>query len=199
MVAMSTTWEGVRPVTSDHVADDRSEDFARFVAQHDRRLLGFAHLITGNHADAEDILQTALAKAYLKWARLGRDDFNAVAYIRRIIINEHRSLWRRAFKRREYATDALPEQPVHDAPVEDETWALVQALPPRQRTVVALRFYSDLSVAETAELMHCSEGTVKSQTSRALASLRRAVREQDPPPEDEPAPTEHGDREGGDR
>src|SRR5699024_5060815 len=92
MVAMSTTWEGVHPVTSDHVADDRSEDFARFVAQHDRRLLGFAHLITGNHADAEDILQTALAKAYLKWARLGRDDFNAVAYIRRIIINEHRSL-----------------------------------------------------------------------------------------------------------
>lgn len=198
MVAMSTTWEEVRPVPSDHVADDRSEDFARFVAQHDRRLLGFAHLVTGNHADAEDILQTALAKAYLKWSRLGRDDFNAVAYVRRIIINEHRSLWRRAFKRREYATDALPEQPVHDAPVEDQTWDLVQALPPRQRTVVALRFYSDLSVAETAELMHCSEGTVKSQTSRALTSLRRAVREQDAAG-NEPAPTEHGRREGGHR
>lgn len=175
MVAMSTTWADTRHVVSDHVADDRSEDFARFVAQHDRRLLGFAHLVTGNHADAEDILQTALAKAYLKWSRLSRDDFNAEAYIRRIIINEHRSLWRRAFRRREFATEQLPEQPVHDQPVDDETWQRVMDLPPRQRACIALRFYSDMSVADTAEMLHCSEGTVKSQTSRALATLRRMV------------------------
>lgn len=182
MGTMSTTWEHAGPVTSAHVADGgRDEDFTRFVAQHDRRLLGFARLITGNHADAEDIVQTALAKAYLRWGRLGRDDFNAEAYIRRIIINEHRSLWRRAFRRREYATDAVPEQPVHHEPEIDQTWQHVLALPPRQRSVIALRFYSDLSVADTAALLHCTEGTVKSQTSRALATLRERVATGDEP------------------
>lgn len=159
-------------VTSAHVADQLAQDFSRFVAQHDRMMLGFAQMIAGNHADAEDLVQTALAKAYLRWNRLSQDDFDAVAYIRRIIINEHHSLWRRAFKRREYATEILPEVGVHDDHRDDELWEQVMALPPRQRAVIALRFYSDMSVADTADALRCSEGTVKSQTSRALSTLR---------------------------
>ncbi|MGD7706288.1 sigma-70 family RNA polymerase sigma factor [Microlunatus sp. Y2014] len=84
-------------------------------------------------------------------------------------------MWRRAFKRREYATSELPESPTHDDPSTDLTWQKVLELPPRQRAVVALRYYSDLSVAETAEQLGCSEGTVKSQCSRALAALRTVL------------------------
>jgi DNA-directed RNA polymerase specialized sigma24 family protein len=85
-------------------------------------------------------------------------------------VNENASLWRRAWKRRERSTELLPEpRPVDAAPV-DTTWALVQALPTRQRTAIALRFYSDLSVAETAETMGCSEGAVKTHTGPLRSS-----------------------------
>ncbi|HIT76345.1 MAG TPA: SigE family RNA polymerase sigma factor [Candidatus Avipropionibacterium avicola] len=171
-VAIPSPTLAVDHVTSPDVADQLAQDFSRFVAQHERMLLGFAQMIAGHRADAEDLVQTALAKAYLKWGRLHRDDFDAVAYIRRIIINEHHSLWRRAFKRREYATEVMPEVGVEDIHPDDELWEQVMELPPRQRAVIALRFYSDMSVADTADVLKCSEGTVKSQTSRALTTLR---------------------------
>jgi RNA polymerase sigma-70 factor (sigma-E family) len=135
-----------------------------------------AYLLTSELHSAEDLVQTSLAKAYLAWDRL-RDPQAAEAYVRKIMVNEHTSWWRRAWRRNERSTDELPETPTvrHD-PTDferhDAMWALVQTLPPKQRAAVVLRYYEDLSEAETARILGCSVGTVKSQTSRALAALR---------------------------
>ena len=96
------------------------------------------------------------------------------------MVNENTSLWRRAWKRREHTTDALPERPggadaSNGLEQRDEMWALVQTLPPKQRAAVVLRYYEDLSEADTANALGCSIGNVKSQTSRALATLRGRV------------------------
>ncbi len=177
-MAVSSLTLPVDHVTSASVDDHLAADFTRFVTHHDRVLLGFAQMIAGNRADAEDLVQNALAKAFLRWDRLGSDDFDALAYVRRIIVNDHHSLWRRAFKRREHATEHLPEVGVHDDHPDDELWQQVMGLPPRQRAVIALRYYSDMSVADTAGVLRCTEGTVKSQTSRALATLRGMIEEE---------------------
>jgi RNA polymerase sigma-70 factor (sigma-E family) len=154
---------------------DAEVDFAGWVNDYQRPLLAFAQLVAGDRQTGEDLLQVALARAYLKWPKIGGPGQHPQGYVRRIIVNENASLWRRAWKRRERSTELLPEpRPVDAAPV-DTTWALVQALPTRQRTAIALRFYSDLSVAETAETMGCSEGAVKTHTSRAIAKLREAL------------------------
>jgi RNA polymerase sigma factor (sigma-70 family) len=95
--------------------------------------------------------------------------------VRRILVNEHNSLWRRAWKRRETTTDELPDRPHHDDldhGTGSALWDLVQTLPTRARAVVVLRYYEELSEAETAETLGISVGTVKSQASRALAALR---------------------------
>lgn len=150
------------------------ESFTSWAGEHHRALLGFAELISGDFSTAEDLVQIALAKVYLKWGRLSRTDQDPLAYVRRIVVNENASLWRRAWKRRERPTAELPERPtpLTSSDNSDQTWAAVQALPRRQRTAVALRFYADLSVADTAFAMGCSTGTVKTHTSRALATLR---------------------------
>lgn len=151
---------------------DEPIDFASWVDERQRSLIGFAQLVGGDRGGAEDLVQNALAKAYLKWSKIGSPGHHPEAYVRRIIVNEHASLWRRAWKRREYSTDRLPESKAADGVETDTTWALVQALPARQRAAIALRFYCDLSVAETAEAMGCSQGTVKAHTSRAIARLK---------------------------
>ena len=98
------------------------------------------------------------------------------AYVRRIMVNENNSLWRRAWKRRELTTDQVPESnPFHDRYDEGvgaAVWEVVQTLPRRARAVVVLRYYEQLSEAETADVLGITVGTVKSQTSRALAALR---------------------------
>ena len=110
--------------------------------------------------------------------------------MRRILVNEHNSLWRRAWKKRETTTSELPDQAAepqqggHDA----ELWDLVQTLPRKQRAAVVLRYYEQLSEAETAAVLGVSVGTVKSQTSRALATLRTRVSGDDAatsPPQEE--------------
>ena len=157
-------------------------EFSDYVAARQHVLLRTAYVLTGELAGAEDLLQTALAKAYLSWSRI-RDPRAADAYVRKIMVNEHTSWWRRAWRKREYATAELPDQPAgpgrddHPGALEerDAMWALVQTLAPRQRAAVVLRYYEDLSEAETAEVLGCSVGTVKSQTSRALARLREQL------------------------
>jgi len=165
----------------------RDSDFAAYLEARQASLLRTAYLLTGNRHDAEDLVQQAFAKLYLSWDRV-RDQGSMDGYVRRILVNEHHSLWRRAWKRREHSAgdqtlDRL-DRPHHDTP-DDGTgaalWDVVQTLPRKARAVVVLRFYEELSEAETADVLGISVGTVKSQTSRALATLRtRAPQTLDP-------------------
>jgi RNA polymerase sigma-70 factor (sigma-E family) len=152
--------------------DARDSEFSSYMAARQPSLLRTAYLLTGDRHTAEDLVQTALAKLYLSWDRVQRQE-SVDGYVRRILVNEHNSLWRRPWKKRETTTSELPE---HAAPAaagrDDALWELVQTLPRKQRAAVVLRYYEELSEAETAEVLGVSVGTVKSQTSRALAALR---------------------------
>jgi RNA polymerase sigma-70 factor, ECF subfamily len=153
------------------------EEFREFVAARSSALLRTAYLLTGDWATAEDLLQTALTKTYLAWKRLGQ--IEAVEpYTRRVLVNTATSWWRRRWHG-ERPTEVLPERPGpdrHEEAVErDALWRHVRELPARQRAVLVLRFYEDLSEAQTADLLDISPGTVKSQTARALGNLRRRL------------------------
>ncbi|HET8664128.1 MAG TPA: SigE family RNA polymerase sigma factor [Nocardioides sp.] len=159
--------------------DARDADFAAYLAARQPSLLRTAYLLTGNRHDAEDLVQTAFAKLYLSWDKV-RDTGSMDGYVRRILVNEHNSLWRRAWKRREHtADDAVlsahdkPHHDAHDDGVGAALWEVVQTLPRKARAVVVLRYYEEMSEAETAAVLGISVGTVKSQTSRALAALRQ--------------------------
>jgi RNA polymerase sigma-70 factor (sigma-E family) len=151
------------------------EAFRGYVAARSPALLRTAYLLTGNRADAEDLLQTALAKTYLAWDRI-REREAIDGYVRRVMVNTQTSFWRRR-KVDEYATETLPEGPpgrdaTDDLALHDALWTALSTLPKRQRAMVVLRYYEDLSEAETAQVLGVSVGTVKSTTSRALAKLR---------------------------
>lgn len=149
------------------------EDFEEFVAARMPALLRTAYLLTGNHHDAEDLVQTALVKAVPQWKRITG---NPEAYVRRILVHENISRWRRR-KWREVSPDQVPETAAAAEPT-DERLALHDALgklAPRQRAVIVLRYFDDLTEAETARLMGTSVGTVKSQSRDALARLRTLI------------------------
>ena len=150
------------------------EAFRGFVLARSPALLRTAYLLTGSRADAEDLLQTALAKTYLAWDRI-REREALEGYVRRVLVNTQTSLWRRR-RIPESTYDVLPEVPGRDRTADldlhDALWHSLSLLPRRQRAAVVLRYYEDLSEAETARVMGVSIGTVKSTTSRALASLR---------------------------
>ena len=154
---------------------DRS-GFDQFVHARGPALARTAYLLTGDHHSAEDLVQTTLAKVYLSWDKVQKRDV-IDGYARRILVNENNSIWRRAWKKREVASDQVPErQAVHDRYDEGQSsalWDHVQTLPKKQRAVIVLRYYEELSEAETAEVLGISVGTVKSQASRALATLRQ--------------------------
>mgnify|MGYP002403144415 CR=1 FL=1 len=157
---------------------ERDEEFTAYLAARQPSLLRTAYLLTGDRHQAEDILQTALAKLYLAWDKVN-DRGSIDAYVRRIMVNENNSLWRRPWKKREYATEVIPEGEAHhdtyDEGLGSALWDVVQSLPPKARAVVVLRYYEQMTEAETAEVLGISVGTVKSQCSRALASLRERV------------------------
>ena len=159
---------------------DKDAEFEAYMAARQPSLLRTAYLISGDRHTAEDLVQTALAKLYLSWDRV-HDRHMLDGYVRRIIVNEHNSLWRRAWKKRELSTDTLPDDRTvtheHDEGQRDALWEFVQTLPRRQRAVIVLRYYEDLSEAEIAETHGVSVGTVKSQASRALAAMRSRVHE----------------------
>jgi RNA polymerase sigma-70 factor (sigma-E family) len=153
---------------------DKDADFSAYMSARQAALYRTAYLLAGDHAAAEDLLQNAFAKLYLSWDKV-RDHGALDGYVRRIMVNENNSLWRRAWKRREHSTDTMPETGAHDTyddGMGGVLWAFVQTLPPKQRAVVVLRYYEQLSEAEIAEVLGISVGTVKSQASRALAGLR---------------------------
>lgn len=147
-----------------------SPSFEEFVAARADALLRTAYLLTRDHGLAEDLVQTALTKAYLAWSRI---DGDPEPYVRRIMLNTFSSWWRRKWKG-EVATETLPEHSAHDEAAGEsvDLAAAVARLPRRQRAVLVLRYFEDLTEAQTAELLGISVGTVKSQTSKALAHLR---------------------------
>ena len=168
-----TTWEvGMR-----RSRERDATEFTDWVAARHPTLRRTAYLLcAGDAHGADDLTQATLAKMYLAWGRL-RDRHDIDAYARRVMVNEHRSTWRKASRRHEVVTGQLPERavPAQEYDGERDTlWALVQTLPPKQRAVIVLRYYEDLSEAEIAHALGVSAGTVKSQASRALAKLREA-------------------------
>ena len=151
------------------------EEFRSYVAARSPALLRTAYLLTGHRADAEDLLQTSLAKTYLAWDRI-REREALDGYVRRVMVNTQTSWWRRR-KVDERPTDELPDRGsgrdgTADLDLHDALWTALSTLPKRQRAMVVLRYYEDLSEAETARVMGVSVGTVKSATSRALSKLR---------------------------
>lgn len=153
--------------------------FEAYVAAHQARLLRTAYLLCGDHGQAEDAVQNTLARLHLAWARLSRHDA-LDGYARRALVNEVHGRWRRPWVRRERPVADLPDAPVDRAPrpasdVAPALWAALQRLPPRQRAVLVLRYYEDLSEAEIAAALNVAPGTVKSQASKGLANLRDVV------------------------
>ncbi|TWD79657.1 RNA polymerase sigma-70 factor (sigma-E family) [Kribbella amoyensis] len=146
-----------------------AETFDAFVQARSRKLLRTAYLLTQDHALAEDLVQTALAKAWFAWSRIEGGD--PEPYVRKIMVNTYASWWRRRWNG-ERPTEELPESAEDEAPDRVDLWDALQRLPRRQRAVVVLRYYEDLTEAETARLLGCTVGTVKSQTSKAFAKLR---------------------------
>jgi RNA polymerase sigma-70 factor (sigma-E family) len=139
-------------------------------------LVRYAAALSGNPVEAEELVQTALVRVALRWPFV-RDKDNPDAYVRRAVLNAHLNLWRR-LRSRETPMADVPEVAAAD-PTSDVVEGLalrraLQTLPPRQRAVLVLRYLEDRSEAETAELLGCSVGTVKSQTSKGLAKLREA-------------------------
>jgi RNA polymerase sigma-70 factor (sigma-E family) len=162
------------------------EGFRAFVAARSPALLSFAYLLTGDRRDAEDVVQTALAQTALAWRRVRRKD-NPEGYVRRVIVTTHLNAMRRQ-PWRERPTGLVPEHADRPgsaaegaADERDAMWQLLATLPPRQRSVLVLRFYEDLPVAEVAEILGCSQGTVKSQSFKALAHLRAALAAEEAP------------------
>jgi RNA polymerase sigma-70 factor (sigma-E family) len=163
----------------DRAAEPRLEEpadieFREFVISRGRSLLHSAYLLTGNLSDAEDLVQSALAKTYQAWDRI--EDRKALdGYVRRAMVNTHISWWRRR-KVDEYPTDDIPDQPVADASVtselHDSLRRAIERLPQRMRAAVVLRFLEDMTEAEVADVLGVSQGTVKSTVSRAVAKLR---------------------------
>ena len=150
--------------------------FRAFVQGGSRRHLRAAYLLSGNAADAEDLLQTALAKLMRVWDRISENG-DPDAYLRKVIVTTQASRWRRKW-RGEIATEVLPDRGTDPYPASDERDELRRALgtlSKGERAVVVLRHVEDLPEAEVARLLGCSTGTVKSQGSRGLTKLRAAL------------------------
>jgi RNA polymerase sigma-70 factor (sigma-E family) len=162
-------------------------EFEEFVTVRGPRLLRVAWLLTGDAHLAEDLLQTVLAKVWPRWERIAGD--SPEAYVRKAMVNTFASWWQRRW-RGEVPYEVLPDVAAADVfdavDLEHSLAAAIRLLPPRQRAVVVLRYFEDLSVEETAEVLGCRSGTVKSQAAKALATLRGRLTV--------PSPVEGGER-----
>jgi RNA polymerase sigma-70 factor (sigma-E family) len=166
-----------------HGASDRVS-FEQFVEGSSARLLTLAMLLTGhNRADAEDLVQTVLERAYRRWRRICRAG-DPARYVRQMLVNAAVDRWRLLRRRPEQPLDPDDSGPWtrlawrdQSAAVADQDllWRALARLPPGQRAVLVLRYYEDLTEAQTAAVLGCSVGSVKTQASRALAKLRGFV------------------------
>ena len=155
--------------------DSTDEEFREFMRGRWPAMVRLAYGLTGDLGHAEDVAQAAFARAYASWGRVTQAG-DPDAYLRRMVVNENRRRFRRQ-RVAEELTGTLPDRGVADtADACDQRTTVLAALArlgPRQRAVIVLRFWMDLSEADTARVMGCTVGTVKSQASRALAALRR--------------------------
>jgi RNA polymerase sigma-70 factor (sigma-E family) len=155
----------------------RDEQFRAYVVSKRGQLVRTAtFLASGDRFAAEDLVQTALMRLYVAWPRVRTDTVDA--YARKALLNALIDDRRRAFTRHERVHAEVPELGVTDqfaADTDTAVFAALAALPPRMRAAVVLRHLCELSVTETADALNCSEGTVKSQTARALSQLRTAL------------------------
>jgi RNA polymerase sigma-70 factor (sigma-E family) len=167
-----------------HGAADRAS-FEQFVEGSSSRMLTTAMLLTGhNRADAEDLLQTVLERAFRRWRRICRTG-DPSPYVRQMLVNAAIDRWRLLRRRPEQplgSGDVLPAAaglsgPDQSAAIADQDllWRALAQLPPGQRAILVLRYYEDLTEAQTAAVLGCSVGSVKTQASRALAKLRGIV------------------------
>ncbi|MFI6811373.1 SigE family RNA polymerase sigma factor [Nonomuraea sp. NPDC050328] len=144
-------------------------EFEEFVRARSHALLRYGLVLTGSADDAADLVQEALLKLSSSWRRVRNKD-DPEGYVRTVMARQHVSWWRR--RRREQLTAEVPS-PVHQDEHElDDIWQRLRALPPKQRAVLVLRYYDDLTDAEIASRLGISQATVRSQASRALATLR---------------------------
>jgi RNA polymerase sigma-70 factor (sigma-E family) len=151
--------------------------FEEYAATAWTRLYRTSYLLAGNHADAEDLAQQTLLQAYRTWDKVSQADEPA-AYLRRMMTNLYISQRRPQARKLELLTDAPPEpRPAASSGADEHLllWPHVTSVPPRQRAVIVLRYYEQLSEKEIAETLGCSTGTVKSTAHRALQALRVAM------------------------
>lgn len=158
------------------VETTRDTEFAEFFRRAWPTLFRMIYAVAGDVGSAEDALQSAFAKAYASWRKVSSAD-DSEAYVRRMAINELLGVRRRSWWKSERSVaETPPSEDAHShesALVErDELWRIVLSLPVRQRAVIVLRYYEDLSEKEIAAALGCSRGTVKSQASAALTTLR---------------------------
>ena len=145
------------------------ERFDGFVRARHTALLRYGTVLAGDPHRAADLVQDALERVGMAWSKVDDPE----AYVRRTMANRNVSTWRRL--RRERLTDAPPETAAPERPVDDVMWDVLARLPRRQRTVLVLRYYEDLSEAEIARVLGIAPGTVKSQASKGIAALRAAL------------------------
>jgi RNA polymerase sigma-70 factor (sigma-E family) len=153
-----------------------AEVFDAFVRARHAALLRYGTVLTGDPHSAADLVQDALERTGLAWARVQQQD-DPEGYVRRVMANRNISQWRRL--RRERLVAAPPEQAYDDRPADDVLWDVLARLPRRQRTVLVLRYYEDLSEAQIAKVLGIAPGTVKSQASKGIAALRAAIGERE--------------------
>lgn len=160
---------------SEGTVDTEAGGFAQFVEARERALQRAARALTGDWATAEDLVQTALAQSWPRWELIRRRD-NPEVYVRRVMVNTWVS-WGRQRWRGERASAVVPDSPAGEDVASTVAMRIavrgaLEALPRRQRAVLVLRVYDDLSEAQVAQALNCPVGTVKSAMSRALARLR---------------------------
>lgn len=152
---------------------ERDAAFTAFMTDATPSLLRTAWLLTGSADRSQELVQAAFVKTYAAWPRVRRE--SALAYARRVLVNQKTDTWRRTS--REFVVDDVPERQVApNGTVEhrDQILRMLELLPRQQRTIVVLRYYQDLSEQQVADTLGISVGTVKSAASRGLATLRTA-------------------------
>jgi RNA polymerase sigma-70 factor (sigma-E family) len=150
------------------------EEFSEFMQGRWPAMVRLAYVLTGDLGDAKDLAQSAFVRAYASWPRVRRTG-NPDAYVRKIVVNENHNRFRKQQRVRERLTDSPPSDRADAMRESDERSVLIAALQrlgPKQRAVVVFRYWLGLSEAEAAVELNCSVGTIKSQASRALATLR---------------------------